>query len=86
MDIPSLVNHFMYKKSREMGFRDVPVLSGDAIGRLLAYGWPGNVRELENAVERELILSRGRPLSFANLICRETGTLPGRNVDRREAH
>jgi DNA-binding NtrC family response regulator len=74
MDIPSLVNHFMYKKSREMGFRDVPVLSGDAIGRLLAYGWPGNVRELENAVERELILSRGRPLSFANLICRETGT------------
>jgi transcriptional regulator with GAF, ATPase, and Fis domain len=31
------------------------------------YYWPGNVRELENLVERELILSRGKPLAFVVL-------------------
>jgi DNA-binding NtrC family response regulator len=31
------------------------------------YAWPGNVRELENTVERAIILSRGRPLTFDDL-------------------
>jgi len=31
---------------------------------LMDYHWPGNVRELQNAIERALILSRGRPLTF----------------------
>lgn len=66
-DIPALVQHFIQKKAREMKLADVPTLGTDAIARLMAYPWPGNVRELENAVERALILSRGKPLHFDEL-------------------
>jgi DNA-binding NtrC family response regulator len=38
------------------------------MGRLMAYSWPGNVRELEHVIERALILSKGKPLTFENVI------------------
>jgi len=63
-DIPSLVHHFVQKKSREIGLRGIPTLAPGALDLLVAYDWPGNVRELENAVERALILNKGGPLSF----------------------
>ena len=66
-DISSLVQHFIEKKSREMGLQGIPTLVPGALDRLMAYSWPGNVRELENAVERALILSRGEPLAFGDL-------------------
>jgi transcriptional regulator with GAF, ATPase, and Fis domain len=66
-DIPALVQHFITKKSREMGLKDIPTLAAGAIDRLNAYHWPGNVRELENTVERALILCRGEPLQFSDL-------------------
>jgi DNA-binding NtrC family response regulator len=34
----------------------------------MAYHWPGNVRELENVIERALILSKGMPLEFDDLL------------------
>jgi transcriptional regulator with GAF, ATPase, and Fis domain len=67
VDIPTLVQHFMRKKSGEMGLRGIPALAPGAIDRLMSYRWPGNVRELENAVERALILAKGKPLTFADL-------------------
>ena len=39
-------------------------LASKAIDRMMSYQWPGNVRELQNAVERALILRRGKPLEF----------------------
>jgi transcriptional regulator with GAF, ATPase, and Fis domain len=45
----------------------LPELEYSAIDRLMNYHWPGNVRELENLVERELILSKGKPLVFSVL-------------------
>ena len=66
-DIPSLVHHFIQKKSRELKLPAVPTLASGALERLLDYSWPGNVRELENVVERELILYPNEPLSFAGL-------------------
>ena len=66
-DIPSLVQHFMLNKSREMGLKGMPTLAPKALDRLIEYEWPGNVRELENAVERALILSRGKPLLFDSI-------------------
>jgi len=66
-DIPSLAQHFMQKKSREMGLKSMLTLAPGAIDQLMAYHWPGNVREMENAVERALILSRGEPLAFNEL-------------------
>jgi two-component system response regulator HydG len=35
-------------------------VSDEALDRLLRYSWPGNIRELRNALERALLLSRGR--------------------------
>jgi transcriptional regulator with GAF, ATPase, and Fis domain len=67
-DIPSLVHHFIHRKSIELKLKERPRLSSDAIDRLIAYNWPGNVRELENAVERALIQHRsGGQLSFESL-------------------
>jgi len=66
-DIPSLVQHFIQKKTREMGLTRSPGLAPGALDRLMAYAWPGNVRELENTVERGLILSKGAPLVFRDL-------------------
>ena len=68
MDIPALVQHFILKKYREMGLKNIPTLASGAIERLNNYDWPGNVRELENTVERALIISRGKPLQFDDLI------------------
>jgi DNA-binding NtrC family response regulator len=42
-------------------------MTSSAIDRLMSYDWPGNVRKLENAVERAMILSRGRPLTFRDI-------------------
>ena len=66
-DISILLQHFIQKKSREMGLQGIFSLAPEALERLMAYHWPGNVRELENAVERDLILSRGQPLAFNDL-------------------
>jgi len=66
-DISFLVQHSMQKKSRETGLKGMPTLAPGALERLRAYSWPGNVRELENAVERALILSKGKPLAFNDL-------------------
>jgi transcriptional regulator with GAF, ATPase, and Fis domain len=59
-DIPTLFNHFLRKKAKELRIHTVPPVSATAIPRLQAYHWPGNVRELENIVERSLIRSQGR--------------------------
>ena len=42
------------------GERTITV-SQDAMRRLMAYHWPGNVRQLENAIERAVAFSAGRP-------------------------
>ena len=66
-DIPILLQHFIQKKSREMKLSAAPDMEPDALGRLMQYTWPGNARELENAVERELIVSRNGILSFRDI-------------------
>ncbi len=53
-DIPALVEHFAALHARG-GAR--PVVTEEAMARLLAYDWPGNVRQLENVVARALALN-----------------------------
>jgi len=55
-DLPSLVGHFLSKKSKEAG-RASQTVSKEAMGHLLRYDWPGNVRELENVIEQAVILT-----------------------------
>ena len=64
-DIPALVQHFLDKfrvQGIAAGQVRVPLtVAQDAMRRLMAYAWPGNVRQLENAVERAVAISAGRP-------------------------
>jgi transcriptional regulator with GAF, ATPase, and Fis domain len=66
-DIPSLVQHFIDRKAKELKTAAIPILDDGAIDTLMAYDWPGNVRELENVIERAMIIHRGRPLRFDDL-------------------
>lgn len=67
VDIPSLVFHFINKKTRELKLSAAPDLAAGAVQRLTQYEWPGNVRELENVIEREMILNSRGPLSFNSI-------------------
>jgi len=68
IDIPSLVQHIMLKKAREMDLIALPTLAPGSIDILMNYHWPGNVRELQNVVERALILCPEEPLDFYDLL------------------
>jgi two-component system, NtrC family, response regulator HydG len=61
-DIPLLVDHFINKLCATMNRPDPPQVTPEAMDLLIRYHWPGNVRELENAVERALVIGRGREL------------------------
>jgi formate hydrogenlyase transcriptional activator len=66
-DIPSLVQHFIDRKAKELKIGAIPILADGAMDPLMAYDWPGNVRELENVIERAMILHRDNPLRFDDL-------------------
>ncbi len=66
-DIPVLLQHFIQKKATEMKKTVIPGIEPGALEHLMRYAWPGNARELENAVERELIISKGEALSFRDI-------------------
>lgn len=63
-DIPAMIHHFIRTKCIEMNLPYRPELAPGELESLMAYDWPGNVRELQNLVERAIILSKGKPLSF----------------------
>ncbi len=63
-DIPALAHHLLTKKAREMALPDIPEVAPGAVNILMAYDWPGNVRELENIIERQIIVNRGKPITF----------------------
>ena len=43
-DIPSLVQHFIDRKAKELKIAAIPILGDGAIDTLMAYDWPGKVR------------------------------------------
>jgi two-component system, NtrC family, response regulator AtoC len=57
-DIPILVKHFLEKFAAG---GEALTVSQSAMRLMMSYTWPGNVRQLENAVERAVALSAGRP-------------------------
>lgn len=65
-DVPNLVEHFLRKKSAELGMKP-KTITETALTMLKAYHWPGNVRELENLIERLLVLSDGDEIGVADL-------------------
>jgi transcriptional regulator with GAF, ATPase, and Fis domain len=86
-DIPALVQHFILKKSQEMGLDKIPALAEDALIHLESYHWPGNVRELENAVERAIILCKGNPITFDFIpACKKSIELSRLNSDTDDSY
>ncbi|MBW2064066.1 MAG: sigma-54-dependent Fis family transcriptional regulator [Deltaproteobacteria bacterium] len=60
-DIPLLAEHFLIRYSQEMN-KPVDGISREALDEMMLYDWPGNVRELENAIERAVVVGKGRKL------------------------
>jgi DNA-binding NtrC family response regulator len=58
-DVPHLVRHFL--DNHGFSSRINTDITQAAMRALVAHDWPGNIRELKNAVERAVILSRGKP-------------------------
>ncbi|MCS7202852.1 MAG: sigma-54 dependent transcriptional regulator [Thermodesulfovibrio sp.] len=65
-DIPLLVNHFLYKFSKENN-KPIPQIESDVMELLINYDWPGNVRELANVIERAVVLSPSGLISIKYL-------------------
>lgn len=60
-DVPLLAEHFLHRFSQETN-KAVDLISREAMDEMMLYEWPGNVRELENAIERAVVVSKGRKL------------------------
>jgi two-component system, NtrC family, response regulator len=64
-DIGMLANEFLHRNCRK--YRRNLQFSSAALDAILHHPWPGNIRELENAVERAVILTRGRLVEPSDL-------------------
>ncbi len=64
-DIILIANAFLrlgcQEHRRKLRFRS------EALEAIARYGWPGNIRELENAVQRAVIMARGKFVEVADL-------------------
>jgi len=60
-DIPLLAEHFLRRFSQETN-KDIDRISREAMDEMMLYEWPGNVRELENAIERAVVIGKGRKI------------------------
>ena len=80
-DIPLLAEHFLYRFSQETN-KAVDKISREAMDELMLYDWPGNVRELENAIERAIVVGKGREILPQNLpiFCHEPPRAPRNNT------
>ncbi len=57
-DIPLLTEHMVRRASHAMNAA-LPVVSSEALEKLMSHTWPGNVRELEHCVMRAVVLASG---------------------------
>ncbi len=60
-DIPLLAEHFLHRFSQETN-KAVDLISREAMDEMMLYEWPGNIRELENAIERAVVVCKGRKI------------------------
>jgi transcriptional regulator with AAA-type ATPase domain len=64
-DLRSLIQNFVARISKEWALEHRIFVDKRTLSLLEAYEWPGNIRELHNRLERSLILSGGRQISFS---------------------
>ncbi|MBR2513597.1 MAG: sigma 54-interacting transcriptional regulator [Halomonas sp.] len=79
-DVPLLARHFLHRaclKFNKPGVRIPPA----QLETLQRYPWPGNIRELENVIERQVIVTQNRRLSFDDLLTESPLRSAPLNVD-----
>ncbi|MHB8069586.1 MAG: sigma-54-dependent transcriptional regulator [Desulfobaccales bacterium] len=88
-DIPLLAQHFLRRYATETGKKSHSI-HPEALEAMRRYAWPGNVRELENAIERAVVVGKGRqirpgdlPFSSAPNGPEVLGSLSLEDVERR---
>jgi DNA-binding NtrC family response regulator len=75
-DIPLLAEHFLRRFTRETN-KSMDRVDRGALDEMMLHEWPGNVRELENAIERAVVVGKGRHVQAGDLpfvmpdVCRE---------------
>lgn len=75
-DIPLLAEHFLQRFTRETN-KSIDRIDRGALDEMMLHEWPGNVRELENAIERAVVVGKGRHIQAGDLpfvmpeVCRE---------------
>jgi two-component system response regulator HydG len=65
-DIPLLAQHFLRRYATETK-KKVDSIHPKALEAMQQYSWPGNVRELENAIERAVVVGKGRQIKRSDL-------------------
>lgn len=60
-DIPLLSEYFLHRFAQETN-KPVDQISREALDEMMLYDWPGNVRELGNAMERAVVVCKGRSI------------------------
>ncbi len=75
-DIPLLVEHFAARHAVQHPDAPPREISGEVLRRMMELPWPGNIRELKNAVERMLVLGRGKRLDVRDLALAMPEPLP----------
>ncbi len=75
-DIPLLVEQFVARFREQHPEQPVREMTAEVMRRLVDLPWPGNVRELKNAVERLLILGRGKRVDLRDLAAAVPEPLP----------
>jgi len=75
-DIPFLAEHFLAKYNAENG-KAIEGIDDDVIVSWRSYDWPGNVREFENAVERAVVMCKGRRIALADIASQSYQILRG---------
>lgn len=87
-DIPVLAQRFLDRIRKETN-KPVVGIQQQGLQLLKSYPWPGNVRELENAIERAVVLSKGRYLTredFAFLCRSPAQALPQSLRENEKQH
>jgi DNA-binding NtrC family response regulator len=85
-DVPLLAEQLVARAAASLGTA-TPVLSTDALDRLIAHSWPGNVRELENCLKRAVVIAsggviRGDHLAFTAPRAKETALSSLEDIER----
>jgi DNA-binding NtrC family response regulator len=79
-DIPLLAEHFRYRFCQETN-KNIDGISREAMDEMMLYDWTGNVRELENAIERAVVVGKGRKIIKEDLpILGRTKGMPAREL------